>query len=38
VSDAEMGTLYLRTDLFHGEWNYSLLPRQRLLLTDQVVS
>ncbi len=38
VSDAEMETLYLRTDAFHGEWNYSLLPRQRLPLTDQVVS
>ena len=30
VSDAEMGTLYIRTDLFHGEWNYSFLPRDRL--------
>lgn len=32
VSDAEMGTLYIRTDPFHGEWNYSLLPRDRLPL------
>jgi transposase len=31
VSDADMDTLYLRPDAFHGEWNYSLLPRQRLL-------
>jgi transposase len=31
VKDAEMETLHLRTDAFHGEWNYSLLPRQRLL-------
>jgi transposase len=31
VSDADMETLYLRPDAFHGEWNYSLLPRQRLL-------
>ena len=38
VSDAEMETLYLRTDPFHGEWNYSLLPRQRLPLTEVVVS
>jgi len=38
VSDAEMETLYLRTDPFHGEWNYSLLPRQRLPLTGAVVS
>ena len=26
-----MDTLYLRPDAFHGEWNYSLLPRQPLL-------
>jgi transposase len=30
VSDAAMDTLHLRPDAFHGEWNYSLLPRQRL--------
>jgi transposase len=30
VSDAEMGTLYIRTDPFHGEWNYTLLPRLML--------
>jgi len=33
VPDADMETLNLRTDPFHGEWNYSLLPRQRLLNT-----
>jgi transposase len=38
VSDADMETLYLRRDDFHGEWNYSLLPRQRLPLTEAVVS
>ncbi len=27
VTDAEMETLYLLPDAFHGEWNYSLLPR-----------
>jgi hypothetical protein len=27
VSDADMETLYLRPDAFHGEWNCSLLPR-----------
>ncbi len=32
VSDADMATLYLRQDAFHGEWNYSLLPRERLPL------
>ncbi len=30
VSDREMETLYLRPDAFHGEWNYSLLPRLML--------
>jgi len=30
VSDAAMETLYLRPDAFHGEWNYSLLPRLML--------
>jgi hypothetical protein len=30
VSDAEMETLYLQRSAFHGEWNYALLPRQRL--------
>lgn len=30
VSDADMQTLYLRPDAFHGEWNYSLLPRLTL--------
>ena len=38
VSDAEMETLYLQRDAFHGEWNYALLPRQRLPLTEVVVS
>ena len=27
VPDADMDTLHLRPDAFHGEWNYSLLPR-----------
>lgn len=31
VPDADMETLNLRTDHFHGEWNYSLFPRQHLL-------
>jgi hypothetical protein len=38
VSDADMATLYLRQDAFHGDWNYSLLPRQRLPLSEAVVS
>ena len=38
VSDADMKTLYLQRDDFHGEWNYMLLPRQRLPLPEAVVS
>ncbi|MGH2511807.1 MAG: ISAzo13 family transposase [Candidatus Limnocylindrales bacterium] len=30
ISDAEMATLHLRTDAFHGEWNYTLVPRPML--------
>ena len=30
VPDREMATLYLKPEAFHGEWNYALLPRQRL--------
>jgi hypothetical protein len=30
VPDREMQTLYLKPEAFHGEWNYALLPRQRL--------
>ena len=33
VKDREMQTLHLRTDAFHGEWNYALLPRQHLTTT-----
>ncbi len=38
VGDAEMERLYHQPDSFHGEWNYSLLPRQRLPLTEAVIS
>ena len=38
VGDAEMETLYLRRDAFHGDWNYTLLPRERLPLSEAVVS
>ncbi|MEZ0370607.1 MAG: ISAzo13 family transposase [Candidatus Sericytochromatia bacterium] len=27
VSDAEMKTLLIQPDIFHGEWNYSIVPR-----------
>ncbi len=34
VTDAEMEALHIRTEAFHGEWNYSLLPRPRLITPD----
>src|SRR5713226_3766598 len=27
ISDQQMAELHLRRDTFHGDWNYSLLPR-----------
>jgi hypothetical protein len=30
VSDADMQTLLVRPDAFHGEWNYTIFPRLRL--------
>jgi hypothetical protein len=38
VADAEMEALYLERDAFHGDWNYTLIPRERLPLADAVVS
>ena len=38
VGDAEMEALYLQRDAFHGDWNYTLIPRERLPLADAVVS
>jgi hypothetical protein len=37
VSDDELDTLSLRRDPFHGEWNYALLPRQRLTEYKHVI-
>ena len=34
VSDVEMETLHLRQDSFHGEWNYALMPRPALPLSE----
>lgn len=34
LSDAEMEAINLHCDPFHGEWNYSLLPRQRLTISE----
>ncbi len=38
VSDAQMEALNLCPETFHGEWNYSLLPRSRLLPDESVIS
>lgn len=38
VSDAEMETLNLRREAFHGDWNYSLLPRPSLPSIAALVS
>ena len=38
VSDGDIETLYLQRDAFHGEWNYSLLPRQRLIEYKPVIT
>src|SRR6187200_1037185 len=27
VSDDELSTIHIRRDIFHGDWNYALLPR-----------
>lgn len=35
VSDEEMATLSIRPDSFHGEWNYTILPRATLV--DNVI-
>jgi hypothetical protein len=31
VSDDELSDVYLSRDSFHGEWNYSVLPRPKLI-------
>jgi hypothetical protein len=28
VSDAEMASLNIKPDSFHGEWNYTIAPRR----------
>jgi transposase len=35
ISDAQMATLSIRPDSFHGEWNYTILPRA--VTTDNVI-
>ena len=31
VSDAELSAIHIRRAVFHGDWNYALLPRPGLL-------
>ena len=31
VSDDELSAIHIRRDAFHGDWNYSLLPRPGLI-------
>jgi hypothetical protein len=31
VPDDQMATLHIERDAFHGEWNYTVIPRPRLL-------
>jgi transposase len=38
VSDDELAVIHLRRDLFHGDWNYSLLPRPALLPNASVIT
>ena len=38
VSDNELAAIHLRRDSFHGDWNYSLLPRRALLPNEAVIT
>ena len=31
ISDDQLSELYLSRDSFHGDWNYTLIPRQQLM-------
>jgi hypothetical protein len=35
--DDQLSDVYLRRDSFPGEWNYTIMPRQRLIL-DPIIS
>jgi transposase len=37
VSDAEMATVRLRKDAFHGDWNYSILPTDAATTSASVI-
>jgi hypothetical protein len=36
IADADMATLSIQPDSFHGEWNYTILPRGASV--DNVIS
>jgi hypothetical protein len=38
VSDDDLAVLHLRRDSFHGDWNYSLVPRPALPSTEAVIT
>ena len=38
VSDDELAVIHIRRDAFHGDWNYSLLPRPALLSNEPVIT
>jgi transposase len=38
VSDDELAVIHLRRDSFHGDWNYSLLPRPALLENEAIIT
>jgi transposase len=38
VSEKELDAIHLRRDPFHGDWNYSLLPRPALLSDEAVIT
>jgi len=37
IPDHEFDTIHLRRDAFHGEWNYTLIPRPVLIASDTII-
>jgi transposase len=38
VSDDQLAAIHVRRDPFHGDWNYTLLPRRMLLAPEAVIT
>ena len=38
VSDDQLSDIYLTRDSFHGEWNYTIMPRRRLGIAPSISS